>query len=274
MRVLRSVGYLIAWLLLLCCVPANAWNTIGHRLVAKIAYDNLTPKAKLMCSKDLHTDRAHLELDMIDVSGWLDYIRLRGRHEFDQLHYIDIPFPKGRVGINNVKKPNALSAIKKAVDVLSSKKSSLAQKNLNLRILIHVVGDIHQPLHTTTRLSRKYPDGDYGANLFKLAKNPISKNLHGYWDNGAGLFLPPVNVFAMGASLEQKYSCEQANQQKNPEEWIASSHQLAISQAYSLQPNSKPSEKYQKEAQHVVEKQIVMAGCRLAGLLNEIANSN
>ncbi len=265
---------LIALLILFFCSQCNAWNTVGHQLIAKIAYDNLTPQAKLLCIKALHSDNKHLESDMISVSGWLDYIRISGRHEFDHLHYIDIPYPEpNHFKMKDLKGPNALSAIKNAIKLLSPKNRSNAQKNLNLRILIHVVGDVHQPLHTTTRLSRKYPNGDYGANLFKLTNNSISNNLHGYWDKGAGLFLPPVDVIKTGEALEKKYSCEQANLQKKPEEWIANAHQLAITYAYTLDPNSKPSKEYQEKAKRVIERQIVMAGCRLANLLNNIANS-
>jgi len=55
--------------------------------------------------------------------------------------------------------------------------------SMNLRLLIHYVGDIHQPLHSTSRYTSSYPDGDFGGNLFKLtSKNGVS-NIHSLWDS-------------------------------------------------------------------------------------------
>ena len=52
-----------------------------------------------------------------------------------------------------------------------------------MRLLIHYVGDIHQPLHATTRFDSTYPDGDRGGNSFKLLAKDGIKELHGVWDS-------------------------------------------------------------------------------------------
>ena len=56
-------------------------------------------------------------------------------------------------------------------------------KSYALRLLIHYVGDIHQPLHATSRLDDKYPKGDAGGNFFKLPSEKSVTNLHAAWDS-------------------------------------------------------------------------------------------
>ena len=268
----RSVLSLI---LISTVLKVFAWNALGHQLIAQIAYDNLSPKAKYMCAKYLNSDENHVESEFVAASTWLDSIRKKNIHEFDALHYIDIPFSNDKTHLPALKSRNALSAIKQAVLVLLSNRATSTQKKLNLRILIHVIGDIHQPMHTATKISRRLPSGDKGGGLFLLSKNPISRNLHGYWDNGGGFLNPNKRHYSFANSvyqLEKKWPCSLANQQSKPEQWVLSSHYIALTQAYTLKTHRKPSKKYQQRVKDSSEKQIVFAGCRLAMTLNNIAS--
>ena len=56
--------------------------------------------------------------------------------------------------------------------------------SFNLRLLMHYVGDIHQPLHTVSRYSQDFPDGDMGGNLFMLTEKEGINELHALWDSG------------------------------------------------------------------------------------------
>ena len=56
-------------------------------------------------------------------------------------------------------------------------------KSYALRLLIHYVGDLHQPLHSSSRLNDKYPKGDAGGNFFKLPSKNTVTNLHAAWDS-------------------------------------------------------------------------------------------
>ena len=61
-----------------------------------------------------------------------------------------------------------------------------AERALFARYLIHMVGDIHQPLHSVALYNRTYPKGDAGGNLLKLTLlNGTSSNFHSFWDAGA-----------------------------------------------------------------------------------------
>lgn len=266
---------LITLFLLFPVLIANAWNAMGHQLVAQIAYDNLTPAAKKMCNE---YTRAYSTVspspNFVAAAAWLDLIRLKDIHWYDTLHYIDIPFSKDKTQLPGVQDVNALWGIKQAVSVLSSTKSTAVDKGLSLRILSHLVGDIHQPLHTVTKVSKRLPSGDLGGNLFKLASNPIGDNLHKYWDNGGGVLIGQSKKFQVqnkARQLEEKWSCATALKEKNPRQWIKSSHKIALTQVYKTRPNRVPSKTYQLNAQNISQKQILLAGCRLADLLNGIA---
>jgi hypothetical protein len=254
---------------------SNAWNAMGHQLVAQIAYDHLTPEArKLFNQYNRSYNTVSPTKNFITASTWLDSIRSQDIHWFDLLHYIDIPFSRDETPLPSKDKQNALLGIKHARAVLSSSKSSRADKGLSLRILIHVIGDIHQPLHTATEISKKYPQGDLGGNLFFLGKNSIGENLHQYWDRGGGILLgksQSKQVKHTAKLLEKKWSCKQAMLQKKPSQWINSSHNIALNQVYTIAPNTIPDQSYQLNTQNITQKQIHKAGCRLAFVLNQIA---
>ena len=249
-----------------------AWNGAGHKLVAQIAYDNLSPHAKSMCGQIFQIRERDLEVYFVTASTWLDDIRKRNVYQFAKLHYIDIPFTKDKSKLPKIKPRNALWAIKQAILVLSSNKSDKANKFLYLKILIHVVGDIHQPLHTATKVSRSFPKGDLGGNLYLFSKSPYGKNLHQYWDNGAG-FLTNKSLQETKLSariLEKKFPCSQVKPQK-PEAWINASHFIAVNQVYSLRTHKQPNSNYLSNTRLITQQQIALAGCRLASVLNGLA---
>lgn len=263
-------------LLLLVAFNNYAWNAVGHQLVAQIAYDNLTPEARQMCDTyNRYLDSFWPSPNFVVAASWLDQIRKNDIHWFDNLHYIDLPFSRDQTKLTRVQSSNALWGIKQAISVLSSKKSNTIDKGLSLRILSHLVGDIHQPLHTATKISKRLPKGDMGGNLLKLAPNPIGNNLHQYWDNGGGVLIgsgEKSQVKNKALQLEKRWSCKTANSQKKPAQWIKDSHTLALTEVYTTTPRRIPGKRYQLRAQTITEKQILFAGCRLAMLLNGIAN--
>lgn len=247
----------------------------GHQVAAQIAFDNLTPAAKEQCYKHLHTrSQQSFNTHFIKAAIWMDLIKLKNIHWYDTFHYIDIPFSNDGTTVPSIESINAVWGINNAVKVLSTKKTKPADKELALRILIHLVGDIHQPLHAVTKVSTQLPNGDRGGNLFPLGKNNVGNNLHKYWDNGAGFFTGKNKLYLIkdkAQLLEKKWPCSNFGTQKNPEMWAKSSHEVAVTQAYQINPKEIPNKQYQINAQNTAQKQVAMAGCRLALLLNDIA---
>ncbi|WP_454782403.1 S1/P1 nuclease [Legionella sp. WA2022007384] len=270
----------IIYVLVLCLGVINsyAWNAAGHKVVAQIAYDNLSPKARDMCYKYLRS-RTHNtpNSSFVSASTWMDDIRWRGVYWYDVMHYIDIPFSSDGTRLPPIESTNAIKTIKQASAVLSSKKTNPSDKKLALRMLIHIAGDIHQPLHAVTQVSAQHPMGDLGGNLFLLGKNPVGSNLHQYWDNGAGFFLgqyDEARIKSTAQQLEQKLPCSTIiDAQIRPAKWAKMSHKLALRNAYQINSNEIPSDKYQENAQLLAQKQVTYAGCRLAALLNKIAQT-
>ncbi|TAL62401.1 MAG: nuclease [Legionella sp.] len=269
---LRIVYGLIIWF---CALSAYSWNATGHKLVAQIAYDNLTPEAKKLCNQyNRALNKFSRSGNFVVAATWLDAIRAKDIHWFDSLHYIDIPFSKDDTPLPPVPETNALLGIKHAMEVLKSPKASPNDKGLSLRVLTHVVGDIHQPLHTVSQITNALPKGDLGGNLFLLGKNPIGTNLHQYWDNGGGILIGQSKKFQIknkAKQLEQKWPCAIVNKLNSPEKWVDASHEIALHAVYTLNPGAIPSKNYQLTAQNLTQKQIVLAGCRLASLLNSLA---
>ncbi len=268
----RIIGGAILWLY---AIIIYAWNMQGHQVIAQIAYDNLTPAAKQMCSNYLGSSSKSLNKQFLTASTWMDRIKFKKNHEYDTLHYIDIPYSISKINLPAISPFNVVWAINNAVTILSGKEMDREEQNLALLILIHLVADIHQPLHTITRVSKRQPIGDLGGNLFLLGANPIASNLHRYWDNGAGLFSGTNkrrNIKKTARLLENKSLCPNDQKSMKPEIWAQDSHQLAIEQVYQLGFREVPTRQYQANAQVVIEKQTLLAGCRLAALLNKIAS--
>jgi hypothetical protein len=254
-------------------ISAYSWNAMGHQLVAQIAYDNLTPKVKRECNKyNQALNKVYPIGSFVRAATWLDTFRPREVHWFDTMHYIDIPFSNDNTPLPVSSDINAQWAINQAIAVLHSKKSNDADKGLSLRILIHTVGDIHQPLHTATLVTQNLPKGDLGGNLFPLGANPIATNLHMYWDNGGGVLVGQSTDFQVrnkAHQLESRWPCASINAKSNVQDWVDAGHDIAVSQVYSINPGSVPDKRYQLNAQNISQKQILLAGCRLANVLNK-----
>ena len=167
-----------------------AWNALGHRLSAQIAYDHLTEEAKSKFNQINHElDIAYSPRSFTGAAPWLDSIKYEDHIPwFHTMHYVDRFFSDDGTALPEEAQINGLWAVGKAKEMLSDKVTSGFDKGMAFRILLHVSADPHQPLHAASRVSFEYPKGDAGGNLFRLGRNSIGKNLHSYWDQGGGAF--------------------------------------------------------------------------------------
>jgi len=268
--------------LLSCLLPMHAfsWNALGHRLIVQIAYDHLTSHAKQIFNAENQVlARAGRLQSLVDAATWLDVMRFKKDAYYDAMHYVDIPFSRDGSALPLIPINNAVSAIESAVRVLSTSSASPVTKGIALRILLHVVGDVHQPLHAITEVSRLHPKGDLGGNLVLLHKNPIAKNLHAYWDRGAGFLISMKHSRApqikkMATRLERRWPCQMGAVDLSPMQWAQESHALAISNVYALPEGNNPDKKYQRVGKNLVKQRIALAGCRLGGLMNQLAKES
>ena len=269
---MRKVKFISILLCFFYVLPVLAWSAVGHRIVGRIAYDYLTPKAKrhyAHINQRLNTDRHHFNL--ITASVWLDLLYNQQLVSLRPMHYIDIPFTIDESLLPDISLNNAVTAIRRASSTLITPEASLGEQAIALRILLHVVGDIHQPLHTTSRVSAQHPDGDRGGNDFKLAKNKVAPTLHGYWDRGGGLLQQPmtsVETMHLARTLEALWVCPAED--FDAMHWAEESHAVALKHVYLLEENTMPSDEYQHTTVDITKRQLVYAGCRLAALLNHL----
>jgi len=146
-----------------------------------------------------------------------------------------------------------------------------------LRNLLHLIGDIHQPLHATTRYTPTDESGDAGGNGFKLNVSAPG-NLHGFWDSGLGLLnnsiVRPLNSDAADylSNMADMIMAYTANitinaTWTNSTEWAMESYYLAIEYAYNITEWSTPSAEYIAAGWPIVQQRLGLAGYRLAQVL-------
>ena len=268
----------------LCCLfplLAFAWSAPAHRIIGQIAYENLQPEAKQQVTYlSALFEQNYQRQGRFDTSAiWADQIVKRDITAFSAWHYINKPFSPDNTPLPKVAKQNVVWAINESYKVLRSDKAMPFEKALFLRFLVHFVGDIHQPLHCITRVTKSYPQGDLGGNLYSI-KVAHMENLHAYWDNVLGQYQQyhlqtkkQRLIITWAKDLMARYPSNLYQQQikdLKPETWAEESYLLAIDKVYTVPENSAPTAQYIAQGRAVAEQRLVLAGYRLAAVLNQI----
>jgi len=261
---------------------AQAWNATGHMVIAAIARTNLTPTAKTEADRLLKigADLSGND-DFITVGPWADDYRSNHR-ETGPWHYKDLFFrADGKPATNKPDDINAVSKIREFTAILSDKSRTDADRAFALRFLIHLVGDIHQPLHATAQESDARPSGDRGGNSFLILppdgaeRGP--RNLHSLWDSGAGLFLnKPIGEMKPSAEAQAKELMTSIPRtalpkvdETDPDKWTEEGLEAAKSVVYTTTEGEAPKPDYIKKAKDLAAHRAALAGYRLADLLNK-----
>ena len=166
-----------------------------------------------------------------------------------------------------------------------------APSNLNLiprsmcaRLLIHIIGDIHQPLHTSALFSELFPDGDLGGNKFEIVyeKRKSLNNLHSFWDSTAhqyGEIKVPIDekkydkLMVIADEVLEEFPRSKLNDQlklKTFDEWVESIGKKAKKDVYqdlNLHSGDKITDEYLAQAQLIVREELALGGYRLADWL-------
>ncbi|MGE3920433.1 MAG: S1/P1 nuclease [Gammaproteobacteria bacterium] len=281
---IRFIQFFSTLLLCFFCFPLFAWDATGHRLVAQIAFDRLTPSAKERVNAILGLQPNDLRSDrFLEAAVWADNIKKQHNFKYNRLHYTNIPFTFDQTPLPNFSSPNIMTAIDDLRIKLSDSNLSKVKQKLYLRLLIHFVGDIHQPLHCATRVSRSLPLGDEGGNLF-LVKGMHVKNLHALWDQGIDHYsyitdkypLRHWQIKELAKKLEHDFPREnyiERLQNTTPKLWAQESFMRAKNTAYQIPAEQFPEQKYLQEASVMSKEQIALAGYRLSVILNQLYGS-
>lgn len=302
-------------LALMLASPAWGWWCEGHEMVALIAENHLSPAAlaavtALLKSQPVDSSVQHFCKDtpndaMARASTWADDVKkAEGTGTW---HYMDMPLGMKHGELDPYCKPVApslnggprtgcvLSALRYNLNILHDDKESDSERAKALRYLIHLVGDMHQPLHTTA-------NNDQGGNCVPIQffSDPKIANLHSVWDGM--ILVREMNakgrtVAQMADDLDREYRKQGAEWTKHGtefEKWLWEGHAIAQNvtygglkpkipvEQYQERPNCKveaekngalhlhTDEEYQRKAVPVIEEQIAKAGYRLAEVLNEV----
>lgn len=300
-----------------------AWNAAGHQLMSAITWDLLdTEQQKYWVdilkhhprfSKDFKNNipkyvkfnpETYNEWIFRQAAVWPDLARklqnkTKEKFHHGSWHYVNYPLyldKKTNTSFLNQNTHfknefhndlNIVQAIKGNLSILSKQGVTKKEKALALSWVLHLAGDIHQPLHSTALFSENYfIMGDRGGNLVTIKGQGRVNNLHWYWDSRLNNTTSFKIIDLKANKLIEKYNTNTSKPIITPiNQWVSDSHKIASKYVYTpmlldilktseLQNKPQPSiyisNEYDKQARLVAEKQIIKAALQLTEVLKEL----
>jgi len=249
--------------------PASAWGAQGHRLVARIAETRLDPAAKAEVQRLLATEPG---ATLASIAPWADQLRAEdpdlGKRSAGW-HYVNMaedgcaydPPKHCRDG------DCVIEALKAQSARLADRGLSDAERLQALKFVVHLAGDLHQPMHAGY-------GHDKGGNTYQLQFNERGTNLHSLWDSGMfyalqlddGPFLQHLQALPAPAGIVAPQL------QRDAARWAEQSCRIATREGV-YPANRKVGQAYADTWRPVAEAQLRLAGERLAALLNELLDT-
>ncbi|PIE49686.1 MAG: S1/P1 Nuclease [Flavobacteriales bacterium] len=234
------------------------WGPTGHRAMGKIAEEHLSRKVLKKIDKLL--DGKSLAF----VSTYGDDIKSDRKYDkFYTWHYINMPFDQTYEESEKNPDGDLVTGINKCITVLKDKKSSREDQQFYLKLLVHLIGDLHQPLH----IGRK---SDKGGNTIQVQWFGKGTNLHRVWDEDM------IDKFGM-SYLELAENAEDLSKKQieaikkgSVVDWVNEIHKLTIEVYNSVEVGQNLRYKYNYLYFDTVRTQLQKAGIRLAKILNDI----
>jgi hypothetical protein len=301
---------------ILLAAPAFGWDDVGHKITGYIAWQRMSPQARENVIRILRAAPEESQIAtfyavygpepeevrkleyFILIPTWADIIRERSfdtrykKYHHGNWHYDDTFWKQvgGKVEVLTGFEEGG-QAVPKLVEfdgVIRKSSASDAEKAVAIAWILHLGGDIHQPLHTSARVTDKEPKGDQGGNLFLLTPEgtPRDKqvNLHWFWDSIVGRNIPLrggmcerdyIEMLANRMMKKHPFSSVQAKLELGKyEDWQKESFAYNNTVVFTpdLIRNQMPSEQYKKNAFKLAEQQLALAGYRLGETLNAVFN--
>ncbi|WP_289040954.1 S1/P1 nuclease [uncultured Zobellia sp.] len=252
----------IVFFLFLITTLSNAndgeWSKTGHRTVGEVAQHHLSKKTRKALKKLLNGE------SLAYVSTFADDIKAdRAYKEFSAWHYVNIPQGKNYSDIEPSEHGDLIVGINKCIEIIKDDNSKKEDKVFYLKMLVHLIGDLHQPMHVG-----RYEDK--GGNDIQLQWFNTGTNLHRVWDSNM------INDYGMSytelASSLPQLSKEQVKfiQQGTIYDWVEESQEIADKLYDSVEVGEKLYYRYSYEWWGTVETQLQKGGLRLAKVLNEL----
>jgi hypothetical protein len=302
---MKWVSAVAAIAIAISSVPAQGWNSRGHMIVAAIAWDHLTAAKKRRVSQLIRLNPNYAtwvngvaaadrdRVAFMRAATWPDEIRTQHGYTDDGItpphspqatqnigytdmllhrywHFEDLAFSTDGTPVHEPESPNAENQIRAFTVALGAHGTSENVRSYDLVWLMHLVGDVHQPLHATARFSAATPNGDGGGNAVNVCDTSCH-SLHSYWDGTLG---PPGMPAPAEISEVAAVAVPAAQAQiSDPRSWLVESAGLSRTQVYvsPVGPGRGPftiTDDYQRNARDISKQRMALAGVRLANLLN------
>lgn len=297
------------------CTTAFAWDDTGHKISTEIAWRNMTPAAREkavavllgapedsgllnLLASDSRSLATRQQQMFYTASTWADLVRdqrFASRHKSyhrGNWHYLNTFWRDagGKPEIVTELKSDAQNMVERLFEfdkILSDEKANTADRALALAWILHLAGDIHQPLHCSGRVTELEPTGDQGGNLFLItpADAPKRDNLHWYWDSIISRSSPRINdegdstyITRLTDEIVKKHPATEFANASKPgkyDQWQQEGFEVAAKEVYpiSLNRNEMPVESYRQRAVKTAEQRLALAGYRMAALFNRIFES-
>lgn len=236
---------------------AFAYGQTGHRVVGLVAEQHLSKKARKKVWQILENN------SLAEVANFMDDVK--SDHAYDHTHdWHWVTIPDGQQYEQTQKNPHGdvIMKIEELVNTLKAGKLTPAQEQENLKFLIHLVGDLHQPLHVGGQ-------DDMGGNNVKLQWFGQNSNLHRVWDSdmieGKDLSYTELTTF-----LGKPDKAQIKNWQSTNVRTWATEMMIYRPQIYAIPTDGKLGYQYSYNNFNTIQKLLLQGGIRLAGLLNQI----
>jgi S1/P1 Nuclease len=270
-------------------IQALAWGDEGHQIVALIAQSFLDSDVQKRVTALLAADTDDLTAhDIANAATWADKYRdanFEGsRAKTRQWHFTDIEIaapdlhkacfnhpalPTGTAASNGPAADCVVDKIDQFAAELADPKTDPEEQTVALKFLLHFVGDLHQPLHSSD-------DNDRGGNGKKVSANGFKGgNLHHYWDTEF-VSLLETDAKSIASDLIGHISKEQEKKWRSgsPADWAVEAFEVAKADVYGRLPEPSGRNTYQLTDEYIttatddVAQQLSKAGVRLAFVLN------
>ena len=234
------------------------WGKTGHRVVGAIADDYLSGRAKRKIAKLLNRESLSF------VSTIADEIKADDRYkDFSTWHYVNMSFDQTYQESKKNEKGDLVTGIDSCIKIIKDKNSSVDDKAFYLKMLIHLIGDLHQPLHVGL-------EEDRGGNDVKVQWFYKDTNLHSVWDSKM------IDDYGMSYSeLADNVNYLSKDEVKEIQkgtvvDWVNETQQVAKKIYASVQPGDNLRYDYNYFYFDIVRTQLQKGGIRLAEVLNEL----
>lgn len=250
----------LALLISLIANEAYGWGQTGHRVTGEIAETYLTPEAKQAITDLLGPE------DLAEASTYADEMRSNPSEFWQRTaspwHYVNVTL--GQAYMKAPPEGDAVSALDLFSRTLKDPSSPKENKQLALRFIVHIIGDLHQPFHSGT-------SEDRGGNLIRVKFFGDDTNIHRVWDSEL-IDGQQLSYTEWTKRLKRQINPKQAEawMETDPKVWIAESVKIRA----GLYPeNPVLSWDYQYANMPTVKQRLQMGGVRIAAYLNQLFSS-